>query len=104
MKIINKLPLYLTILLLILSCTEEKVYNQEVCEDLSMNSYRGLPKPSKEFRDNCKKFKIEYHQKKCQSALESMMLGMNTDKLKKKFGDKIMGCFNQKDRERFLKD
>lgn len=101
---IYKISLYLTISLSIFSCTEEKIYNQEVCEDLSMSFYRGLPKPSKDFKDNCQKFKVKYDQKRCQSALEAMMLGSNTEKLKKKFGDKIMGCFNQQDKERFLKD
>ena len=95
---------YLTIILLTLSCTEEKIYNQEVCNDLSMKFFRGLPKPSKEFKDKCKNYKIDYDQKKCQLALQSMMLGSNEESLKKKFGDRIMGCFNQGDRERFLKN
>lgn len=104
MKNTNRFAAYLTILLLTLSCTEEKIYNQEVCNDLSMKFFRGLPKPSKEFKDKCKNFKIEYDQAKCQLALQAMMLGSNENSLKKKFGDKVMGCFNQGDRERFLKN
>jgi hypothetical protein len=104
MKKTHLTPLYLTILLLTFSCTEEKIYNQEVCNDLSMKYFRGLPKPSKDFKDNCSKFKIEYDQKKCQSALQAMMLGSREESLKKKFGDKIMGCFNRGDIQKFLKN
>jgi hypothetical protein len=104
MKTIKTLTLYLTIRLLTISCTEEKVYNEEICNDLSMKFYRGLPKPSKQFKDNCKKYKIQYDQKKCQSALEAMMLGTKQKKLQEKFGDRIMGCFNQGDLDRFLKN
>lgn len=82
---------------------EQKVYHQEVCEDLSMKTYRGLPRPSKDFKDNCDAFKLTYHQEHCQKALQYLMLGADELRLKKKYGVKIMGCFNKSDLDRFLR-
>ena len=81
---------------------EKKVYTEELCNELSMKFFRGLPKPSKEFKDNCSSFKLTYTQERCKKALQDMMLGGDEERLKKKHGSKIMGCFNDGDIERFL--
>lgn len=83
---------------------EKKVYTDAICNDLSMKYFRGLPKPSKEFKDECGSFNIVYTQEKCKNALQDLMLGKSEANLKKKFGDKIMGCFNDGDLDRFLKN
>ncbi len=83
---------------------EKKVYTAELCEDLSMKFFRGLPKPSKEFKDNCGNFELTYNQDKCKKALQDLMLGTNQNALEKKHGSKIMGCFNKGDLDRFLKN
>lgn len=92
----------LIILLSFSSCKEDVTYTKELCDDLSMKFFRGLPKPSKQFKDNCGKFKLTYTQEKCKLALQDLMLGGDETRLKKKHGDKIMGCFNQGDLDRFL--
>lgn len=98
------LPLILTFLLSFSSCQEDKVYTDEICNDLSMKFFRGLPKPSKEFKDHCGGFNITYTQEKCKSALLDLTLGGDQNRLKKKYGEKIMGCFNRGDLDRFLKN
>jgi len=94
----------LIVLLSYSSCIEKKNYSAELCEELSMKFFRGLPKPSKEFKDNCGKYKLNYTQEKCKKALQDLMLGTNQVALEKKHGSKIMGCFNKGDLERFLKN
>lgn len=69
-----------------------------------MKFFRGLPKPSKEFKDYCGDFKISYTQDRCKNALKDLMLGGDKARLKKKYGDKIMGCFNRGDLNKFLKN
>jgi len=71
-----------------------------------MKRYRGLPHPSKLHKEHCEdknKFQ-EYDQKKCQMALADLMLYGSEDILKKKFGKRIMECFNKSDLDRFLKE
>ena len=95
---------FLTFLLTYYSCVEKKNYTAEICDDLSMKFFRGLPKPSKDYKDNCSDFNLSYTQEKCKKALQDLMLGTNSSKLKDKHGDKIMGCFNEGDLNRFLKN
>lgn len=94
---------FLILLLFYSSCIEKKTYTVEVCDELSMKFFRGLPKPSKEYKDNCGGFELTYTQEKCKKALQDLMLGTTSSKLKKKHGDKIMECFNEGDLNRFLK-
>ncbi len=97
---------YFSLILLfafLLACTKKKEYGQEVCEDLSMKSYRGLPKESKEYKNNCLGVKNQYPYSHCQKALEALMLVGEAQYLESEYGVKIMNCFNKADLHRFLK-
>lgn len=71
-----------------------------------MKRYRGLPHPSKLHKEHCedKGKSQDYDQKKCQMALADLMLYGRENLLKKKFGKRIMECFNKSDLDRFLKE
>ncbi len=69
-----------------------------------MKKYQGRPKESHEYDNNCKG-KVEHPITKevCQRALEHLIVNGSEPKLKKAFGDKIMGCLTKDDLKRFLK-
>ncbi len=93
-------PILILPMLFFISC-EEKKYTQEICEELSMKKFKGFPRDTKEFNDNCKHIKVKYTKSVCQSALESMILGAKKDFLIKKFGADVMGCFSKNDLKKF---
>jgi len=70
-----------------------------------MKYYRGLPHPAELYKDHCAKNvgSLEYTPEKCKNALGQLMLHGSERKLKKRFGKRIMECFNQADLDRFLK-
>jgi len=105
MKVLTTFLLVLTSLFLI-SC--KKTYDQAACEDLSIRKYKGVPRASHQFDENCSKFKIHYTQSLCQKALGDLMShghrkGVEVS-LKSKYGKKVMECFTGDDLRRFLKD
>ncbi len=61
-----------------------------------------MPKATNEFKSNCENIKNDYPKETCQKALQKLIMGENEQKLKKMFGDKIMGCFAQDDTDRWL--
>lgn len=71
-----------------------------------MKYYRGLPKPSKLYKEYCyqKENQLDYPPEKCKFALGQLMLHGSQKKLENRFGKRIMECFNQVDLDRFLKD
>lgn len=88
------------------SCQSEK--DQKLikdCDGLAMKYYRGLPHPAKLYKQYCnsKVNSLEYTPEKCKNALGQLMLHASETKLKKKFGKRIMECFNKGDLDRFLK-
>ncbi len=76
------------------------------CDGLAMMYYRGLPKPSRLYKEHCqiKESELEYTPNKCKHALGQLMLHGSQTELKKRFGTRIMECFNEADLERFLKN
>lgn len=100
MKKILLFSLFLTLL----SCTKTDPPTALECEDLSMKAFRGLPKESKLFKDHCSEKKLHYSKDRCHKALQGLMLGHPQELLEKTYGKKIMGCFNQGDLEKFLKN
>lgn len=86
------------------SCNKEET-NYD-CEELSMKFYRGLPKPSAQYVKHCKHLenKLKYSPEACKKALGTLMMTGSKAVVIKRFGDKAMGCFNQSDLERFLKE
>jgi hypothetical protein len=95
----------ITAVILLTSCNSQKDENYD-CEDLSMKYYRGLPKPSAQYVKNCKHLEktLKYSPEVCKKALGILMMTGKKSIITKRFGKKIMGCFNQADLERFLKE
>ena len=87
-------------LLLLLSCQE---LSHQDCEELSMKKYKGIPHAANQFDSHCKKYEIFYSEAHCQKALVELIISQNPEKLKQKFGPKIMNCFTESDLNRFLK-
>ncbi|MCP4915213.1 MAG: hypothetical protein GY909_18985 [Oligoflexia bacterium] len=96
--------LQISLFLTLLSCTPAEPPTTAECEELSMKAFRGLPKESKRFKDHCSKKKLHYSKERCHKALQGLMLGHPQELLEKTYGEKIMGCFNQGDLEKFLKN
>lgn len=100
--------LFLPLLLLGLSsCLSDEEKSQiKDCEGLAMLYYRGLPRPSKLYKDHCKAKEktLKYRPEICQNALGELMVHGQEAPLKKKYGERIMECFNKVDLERFSKD
>lgn len=89
------------------SCNSEK--EKELikdCDGLAMLYYRGLPKPSKLYKEHChsKEAQLEYNPKKCEMAMKDLMIQGSSVRIKKMFGKRIMECFNEADLDRFLKE
>lgn len=88
------------------SCLDSKDKEMiEDCDGLAMKYYRGLPRPSKLYKEYCqeKESGLEYTPEKCKLALGQLMLHGSQVLIEKKFGDRIMECFNKADLDRFLK-
>lgn len=86
------------------SCNKEDT-NYD-CEDLSMKFYRGLPKPSTQYIKHCKHLEesLKYSPEACKKSLGTLMMTGSKAIVIERFGDKAMGCFNQSDLDRFLKE
>ena len=99
-------PVLLTLIVLfVIGCTSEKEKEMiKDCDGLAMLYYRGLPKPSKLYKEHCqsKESQLEYNPEKCKTALGDLMLNGSSVRLKKMFGKRIMECFNDGDLDRFL--
>ena len=93
------------VLAILPSCFEQDKKPRD-CEDLAMKYFRGLPKPSAQYVKYCKsqEVSLKYSPANCQKALGTLMLSGSEKKVKEIFGKRAMGCFNQGDLERFLKN
>ena len=96
------------ITLLLFSCKKE--YNKETCQDLLFKHFKGVAVASltngNEFEKNCKAIKIEYTKDTCQRALNHVLLSrrpITKKRIKKKFGDKILNCFNKSELKKYLR-
>ena len=89
-------------LLLITSCSE-KAFDQEDCQELSFKMFKGFPKAAHQFNNHCTKKKIYISKEDCQKALASLMLSGSLKRVKEEYSDKVIGCFNQADIDRFDK-
>ena len=91
------------IFLFLLSCQFNKNLSQKECEDLSFKSYKGFPKALNDFNRYCGDHNIIYTKEYCQSALKELVLHGDSSVLKDKYGDRILECFSEKEKEKFLK-
>jgi len=90
------------ILLSLVSCISGKDYSKEECETLSLESYRGSPKSAHLLKENCSEFKLKYTKDLCQKSFEALILNGNAQSLKQKFGDRVIECFDQRQKDKFL--
>jgi len=95
--------LYIAILLFI-SCACDKKYDAQICEDLSMQSFKGSPRAETEYQKHCQNFPNRYPKATCQKALEALIMGKSKDQLQEAFGPSVLGCFTENDVYKFLKD
>ncbi len=97
----------ITALLLLTSCNDQDQSQEKYdCEDLSMKYYRGLPKPSSLYVKHCQHLEktLKYSPETCKKALGNLMMTGSKSIIMERFGERIMGCFNQSDLKRFLKE
>lgn len=101
----KKLIFFILITLLSGCMTDNEKEMIKDCDGLAMLYYRGLPKPSKLYKEHCqvKEAQLEYNPEKCKLALGDLMINGSSVRIKKMFGSRIMECFNEGDLDRFLK-
>jgi len=83
------------------ACT--KTYDSAICDDLSMKTYKGFPNEAYELKRNCQGIKITYTKALCQKAFQKLILSGDEALVKNIYGAKIMTCFTNYDKEKFLK-
>ena len=87
------------LVLILSSCNGE--LTQKECEILSMKKFKGIPSASHKFDKECNKKEIIYTAKKCQAALNILVMGTTEKALQKQFGPLIINCFTKNDLEKF---
>jgi hypothetical protein len=87
--------------LFLISSGCNKVYDLDACEELSMKRFRGFVDAKKKFDDNCTSFDVNYTRELCQEAFNELLLKTDLKLVKKKYGDKIVGCFNEDDLKKY---
>lgn len=68
-----------------------------------MDKFKGFPNASHRFDKYCQDMPIKYTQKVCHSALTSLVMNGNIEKVKKTFGPKVVRCFTENDLINFKK-
>tara|TARA_R110000868_G_scaffold129349_5_gene338026 strand:+ start:7682 stop:7981 length:300 start_codon:yes stop_codon:yes gene_type:complete len=89
-------------LLLLSSCFGKTEFTKDECETLSLESYRGSPKSAHQLQEYCTQYKLTYTKKHCQKAFELLILESRPEVIKKKFGDRALECFDQRQTDKFL--
>lgn len=84
---------------LISSCS---YYSPKMCESMAMKISQGNHTLTNQWQKYCKKLKTAISPKVCSKGFRDLVDHGNQEKLIKKFGPKIMGCFTKKDLKIFL--
>ncbi len=92
------------IIIFFCSCQIKRNLSQEECETLSLKAYKGFPKALNDFNTHCKKYTIRYTKEYCQNAFEGLILGTDAATLKDRYGQRVLECFSEKEKARFLKN
>lgn len=100
---INLKNLLVIISILIFSSCEKKIYTETECNDLSMKSFKGMPKAANEFQKYCQSIIIKYTHDLCQEALNELIISGNYSGIIQKHGNPISGCFTENDLNKFRK-
>lgn len=91
------------LVLLFLSSCEEETYSSSKCDELSQQSFKGMPKAAKEFADHCQGVSIKYNKEGCQKALNDLIISGDYPGVLKKHGKAAAGCFTENDIKKFRK-
>lgn len=86
---------------ILMGCKEE--FDQDACEDLSMATFKGIPRKSYLFKQHCKGFQLEYTQAKCKKAFTMLVTKGDLAAIESRYGSKIKGCFTKKDLKTYAK-
>ena len=93
----------LILLALFSSCQPDKKLSIEECEELSFKSYKGFPKAANDLKKHCSDYRLKYTKEICQKAFKELIINGNEEYLKQKFGEKIINCFSEKEKKKFLR-
>jgi hypothetical protein len=66
-----------------------------------MESFKGVPSSSHQFKQQCRHLTVVYDQKKCQQALEQLIVTGSLDAVQKRFGLPVKECFTKNDLKKF---
>lgn len=100
---INFRNLILIISIFISVSCDKKIYSETECNDLSMKSFKGMPKAANEFQKHCQNIKIKYTHELCQEALNELIISGNYSAIIQKYGNPTAGCFTENDLNKFRK-
>jgi hypothetical protein len=95
--------LALGLLLLLLSSCEKKIYTADQCNELSMNSFKGMPKAGSDFKKYCGDVEIKYTHQLCQEALNKLIISGDYSGILQQYGNPAAGCFTENDINKFRK-
>ena len=90
--------------LLLSSCLFNRDFSDSECEGLSLKAYRGFPKALNDFNTHCKGRKVTYTKEHCQQALGELIVNGHADYLKEKYGNRVLECFSEREKEKFLRE
>jgi hypothetical protein len=104
MKILFEYPIPMILqlfILLLISAGCNKTYDLDACNELSMKRFRGFVDAKKKFDDNCTGLDVKYTQELCQEAFNGLLFKHDLNLVKNKYGDKVVGCFNEDDLKKY---
>ncbi len=87
----------------LLGCIGKSQYTIDECETLSLESYRGSPKSAHLLKKYCGEYKLKYTKDYCQKSFEHLILDGRAQALKQKYGERILECFDQGQKDKFLR-
>ena len=96
-------PLWIALLLLA-SCQGGSPLSRQECEELSLKAYKGFPQALNTFNKRCQNVEITYTKEHCQKAFKDLVLDGRPSALKNKYGDRVLDCFSEKEKGKFLRE
>lgn len=88
---------------LLISACQKKVYNSDVCEDLSIRAFKGWPKALNEYNKNCQGIEITFTKQRCQEVLNNFVISGDIELIKSKYGEKSSECLTSSDLKKFTR-
>ena len=66
-----------------------------------MKAYKGFPQAITNFKRDCQEYNVKFTAQVCQAALQDLIFMGDVDKVQKKYGKDVIGCFTQNDLKKF---